>query len=89
MLAKHKSKPQWLVIELKRAQTSDQTVGQLLRYVGWVKRRLAEKGDEVHGLIICHEADDSLRYAIEAASNIEIRQYRVEFHLQNPEKLRL
>jgi len=39
--------PRWLVVEHKRNQTSDQTVGQLLRYIGWVKRHLAEDGDVV------------------------------------------
>src|SRR5262249_35976603 len=33
----------WLVIELKREQSTGQTVGQLLRYVGWVRRHLAGK----------------------------------------------
>lgn len=46
LLDRHKTKPRWLVIELKRNQTSDQTVGQLLRYIGWVKQHLAE-GDEI------------------------------------------
>jgi hypothetical protein len=55
LLAKHKTKPRWLVIELKRGQTSDETVGQVLRYMGWVEENLAEDGDSVHGLIIARE----------------------------------
>jgi len=85
LLAKHKTGRRWLVVELKRNQTSDQTVGQLLRYIGWVKRHLAEAGDEVHGMIICREADDALRYALSAVSNVELRLYEVEFHLREPE----
>ncbi len=84
LLAKHKTKSHWLVVELKRNQTSDQTVGQLLRYIGWVKRHLAEGDDEVHGLIICHEADDSLHYAISAVPNVKLLFYEVEFHLKEP-----
>ena len=87
MLAKHKTKPRWLVVELKRNQTSEQTVGQLLRYIGWVKRHLAEAGDEVHGMIICREADDALRYALNAVSNVELRLYEVEFRLRKPEAI--
>jgi hypothetical protein len=67
LLAKHKSEPRWLVVELKRDQTSDQTVGQLLRYIGWVKHHLAADDEVVHGLIICHKADDSLRLCIKHA----------------------
>ena len=85
LLAKHHSEPHWLIIELKRNQTSDQTVGQLLRYMGWVKRNLAEDGEEVHGLIICHEADAALRYALSTLQNVALRLYQVEFHLMPPE----
>ena len=89
ILAKHKREPKWLVIELKRNQTSDQTVGQLLRYIGWVKQNLAEKDDKVHGLIICHKADENLQYALSIIPNAELRLYEVEFHLKNPKPILL
>jgi len=85
LLAKHKNEPHWLVVELKRNQTSDQTVGQLLRYIGWVKQHLAVDGEEVYGLIICREADKSLHYALSTVPNVELRLYEVEFHLKEPE----
>ncbi len=88
LLAKHKSEPRWLVLELKRNQTSDETVGQLLRYIGWVKSHLAEDGETVQGLIICREADDKIRYALSTLDNIDLRLYRVEFHLEKPAPLR-
>src|SRR5271157_224167 len=37
ILAKEKNSDNYVVIELKRGQTSDNTVGQLARYMGWVK----------------------------------------------------
>jgi endonuclease NucS-like protein len=85
ILAKHRTKPRWLVVELKRNQTSDQTVGQLLRYIGWVTQHLAQPDETVHGLIICREADDALRYALSMVPNAKLRLYRVEFHLVEPE----
>jgi hypothetical protein len=87
LLAKHKTKPLWLVVELKRNQTSDQTVGQLLRYIGWVKRHLAEESDEVYGMIICREADAGLHYALSTIPNVKLRLYEVEFHLKEAEAL--
>ena len=87
LLAKHKAQPHWLVVELKRNQTSDQTVGQLLRYIGWVKRHLAEDSDEVHGMIICRTADDALHYALSTVPNVELRLYEVEFLLREPETI--
>ncbi|HQH70945.1 MAG TPA: endonuclease NucS [bacterium] len=87
LLAKHKTDPRWLVIELKRDQTSDQTLGQLLRYIGWVKLHLAEENDEVYGLIVCHEAEATLEYALSVMPNVELRLYEVEFHLKKPKSV--
>jgi hypothetical protein len=86
LLAKHKKSSRWLVIELKRNQTSDQTVGQLLRYVGWVKKNLATNGEEVHGMIICRDADESLHYALSMVPNTDLRFYEVEFHLKRTQE---
>ena len=85
ILAKNRVKPTWLVVELKRNQTSDQTVGQLLRYIGWVKRHLADTGDEVYGMIISRQVDDALRYTLVTLPNVEFRLYEVEFHLKKSE----
>lgn len=85
LLFKHKTEPRWLVVELKRNHTSDQTVGQLLRYIGWIKQHLAAEGEEVRGLVICREADKALYYALNAISNVELLLYEVEFHLKKPE----
>ena len=49
-----------VVIELKRGQTSDATVGQVLRYVQWVRENMATPGQKVEGLIICREVDEAL-----------------------------
>jgi hypothetical protein len=87
LLAKHRNEPRWLVVELKRNQTSDQTVGQLLRYIGWVKCHLAADDDQVHGMIICREEDNALRYALSTLQNVELRRYQVEFHLCEPETI--
>ena len=85
LLAHHRKRPEWLVIELKRGKSSDETVGQILRYMGWVKNQLAEKSDMVKGLIISREADEKLLYAISALEgvNIDVQTYEVEFNL-NP-----
>jgi RecB family endonuclease NucS len=81
LLAKHKREGRWLVIELKREQSTDQTIGQLLRYMGWMKQHLA--GDEpVQGMIICREADNALQYPLHTLSNVAVQLYEVEFRLK-------
>ena len=81
LLAQHKTEPRWLVIELKRHQSSDDTVGQVLRYMGWVKENLAIDGKTVEGLIIARQADPRIKYALMTTRNVGLMCYRVEFYL--------
>ncbi len=84
ILARHKQRPAWLVVELKRDRAADQTLGQLLRYIGWVKRHLAAPGEEVYGLIIAADVEKNLLYSLEGVNDrrISLMRYRVEFHLE-------
>ena len=82
LLARHRSGKKWLVVELKRGQTSDDTVGQLLRYRGWVRRHLAEPDEEVPGLIICRHVDPKLLYALIDLEGVGVQTYTVHFSLQ-------
>ena len=75
----------FVVIELKKGRPSDRVVGQILRYMGWVKRNLCENGQTVRGLVICREHDPKLTYALEMTNNIDVRYYNVSFKLKkNP-----
>ena len=85
LLAKHRTESRWLVIELKRRRTSDQALGQALRYRGWVKRHLAQKGETVEAMVICHVADPKLLYAMEGVDDVSARTYSVHFNLEVPE----
>lgn len=87
LLAKHRTKPSWLVVELKRGQGSDQTVGQVLRYMGWVKQHLAEASDQVRGLVIAHESDTNLRYALLTVPDVDLMLYEVQFSLREHPRL--
>ncbi len=70
LLAKHRTQPRWLVVELKRDRTSDQAVGQALRYRGWVMKHLAAPDDAVEAVVVAHEADPKLLYAIEGVPGV-------------------
>jgi hypothetical protein len=83
LLARHRTEPRWLVIELKRNQTSDATVGQILRYMGWVEAEKAAEGESVEGLIIAHEGDRRLEYALKCAPRVRVQFYKVGFRLQD------
>ncbi|MBM4276012.1 MAG: DUF1016 family protein [Deltaproteobacteria bacterium] len=65
-LARHISEGnRYLVIELKREQSSDETVGQILRYMGWVKTKLAGENGKVEGIIISRSEDENVKYALD------------------------
>lgn len=81
ILAKSKDNKEWLVIELKKGKTSDQVVGQILRYLGWLKKERAKAGEEIKGLIILGEEDEKIHYAISSLPNISVMTYSVSFKL--------
>lgn len=79
ILARDKKTKGYVVIELKKNQTSDDTVGQVTRYMGWIK---GNKGDQnVKGIIIAAEFDKKLEYALKAVPNVEVFLYKVDFKL--------
>ena len=80
ILARDKRHKNYVVIELKRNQTSDDTVGQLTRYMGWIKDKKKDSG--VKGVIICGEYDKKLDYALKMVPNVEIFLYQVDFKLR-------
>lgn len=75
-----------LIVELKRGRASDTVVGQIQRYMGYVKDELAEPHQQVRGVIIALEDDLRLRRALSVTSNIEFYRYRVSFKLFKGEK---
>lgn len=83
LLAKHRREPRWLVIELKRDKSSDAVVGQILRYIGWIKAHLAQPGDAVEGLIIAARGEDKLHYALSVVPTVSFKSYEVEFRLND------
>ncbi|MFM0136429.1 endonuclease NucS domain-containing protein [Caballeronia grimmiae] len=72
----------FVVFELKRARAPDRAIGQLARYMGWVKGHLAG-ASSVRGVIVARDIDRELRYALAAFPNVEIFEYKVNFTLHN------
>lgn len=83
LLVKDRNSGEYVVIELKRGQTSDDTVGQLTRYMGWVKK-YKSGGKEVKGIVIAGSYDKRLVYALSMVPNTEFFLYRISFALEKP-----
>ncbi len=82
ILAISKDKKTLLVVELKKGRVSDAVVGQIQRYMGYVKEELAEKDQQVKGVIIGLEDDIKLKRALSVTPNIEFYKYHINFKLQ-------
>lgn len=68
------------VFELKRGRTSDHTVGQILRYMGWCQKRLASDRP-VHGVIVAQSHSEKLKFAASVVPGLFIFEYSIEFRL--------
>jgi restriction system protein len=81
ILAIKKDKSELLVVELKKGRASDPVVGQVLRYMGYVKQELAEKNQSVRGVIIALEDDTRIKRALAMTPDISFYRYEVSFRL--------
>ncbi len=81
ILAISKDGKEILVIELKKGRASDVVVGQVQRYMGYIKEELLESGQTVKGAIIALEDDIRIRRALSVVNNIEFYKYEVSFRL--------
>jgi Endonuclease NucS len=80
ILVQDKKSKQLVVIELKKNQTSDDTIGQLTRYMGWLEEHKTN-GAPTKGIIIAAQHDTRLHYALKKVKDVEVYLYRVSFKL--------
>lgn len=66
-----------VVIELKVSKGYDRVVGQLLRYMNWVRKELADPGQRVRGLIVCRSMSEDLRLACASIADVELLEYKL------------
>lgn len=81
ILAISKDRKTLLVVELKKGRVSDNVVGQVQRYMGYVKEELAETNQQVRGVIIALEDDIRIKRALSVTSGIDFYRYQVSFKL--------
>jgi len=75
LLCIDKDSNDFVVIELKKGKESDKVLGQVQRYMGWVKKNLAKESQNVRGIIITGEYDERLSLAASTNTNIKIKYY--------------
>ena len=67
----------FVVLELKVSKGYDRVVGQLLRYVNWIRQNLAVPGQRVRGMIVCRTMSEDLRLACSSIKDVELFEYQL------------
>jgi len=73
-------KGDFYVFELKLSKGPDRALGQLLRYMGWLKKNLA-KGKNVSGVVVASKMDEKIKFAVTMVPNVKLYEYQVSFQL--------
>ena len=71
----------YVVIETKVSRAYDRVVGQILRYMGWIKENLADEA-AVRGIIVASEISENLIPAASFVDNIRLVEYEISFSLK-------
>lgn len=70
-----------VVIELKVSKGYDRVIGQLLRYMGWVRQNM-ETNQPVRGVIIASKITEDLILATSAIPHVQLVEYEISFRLK-------
>lgn len=71
----------YVVIELKVSKGYDRVVGQLLRYMAWIAENLADKDQQVRGIIIARNISEDLRLACSRVDEVKLFEYALSVSL--------
>ncbi len=71
----------YVVVELKVSKGYDRVVGQLLRYMAWVKENLATENQNVRGVIVAREISDDLVMATSLIPSVTLFEYQLKVTL--------
>jgi hypothetical protein len=77
-----------VVIELKVSRGYDRVVGQLMRYVAWIKKNLAEPNQNVRGVIVARGISEDLLLACSMVPGMELFEYELSLSLKRVDETR-
>ena len=71
----------FVVIELKVSRGYDRVVGQLMRYMAWIRKNLAESNQSVRGVILARNISEDLALACSELKNVQLYEYELSLTL--------
>ncbi len=72
----------FVVIELKVSRGYDRVVGQLMRYMAWIRKNQAEPGQKVRGIIVAREISEDLLLACSLLDDVQLFEYELSLVLK-------
>lgn len=72
-----------VVIELKVSRGYDRVIGQLMRYMAWIKKNQAEPGQQVRGAIVAREISEDLLLACSLLAGVQLFEYELSLKLKS------
>jgi hypothetical protein len=71
-----------VVIEFKRSRGHEQVLGQVSRYMGWIRKHIAKPDQQVRAIIIARHVTGDLRLAAAEHPNIQLKEYDVRIDIK-------
>jgi len=71
----------FVVLELKVSRGYDRVMGQILRYMAWVKKNLADD-KPVRGMIVASHITSDLKLAASLVPDVSLVEYEISFQLK-------
>lgn len=75
------SKGNYVFIELKVSKGYDRVVGQLLRYMAWIRKNQTEPGQSVRGIIVARHISEDLLLACSGVQGVQLFEYALSVSL--------
>lgn len=72
----------FVVVELKVSRGYDRVVGQLMRYMAWIKKNQAEPTQKVRGIIVAREISEDLLLACSLLADVQLLEYEISLSLK-------
>jgi hypothetical protein len=72
-----------VVIELKVSKGYERVIGQIARYIAWVKKNMAGDKQKVRGIIIARSIGEDLKLAASEIKNIDLFEYELNVKLRS------
>jgi hypothetical protein len=71
-----------VVIELKVSKGYDRVIGQILRYMGWIEKNLADTDQQVRGIIVASHITEDLILATSRLQGVDLIEYRLSLEFK-------